>query len=191
MLLGGLYALQFDHAAADLAPIMQIASEPLMIVGKKSLPANNLEGLIAWLKANPDKASIGIPAVGGTGHLAGLSFLKEIGAQAHSFPTAARSRAAGPGAGQIDLQIEPASNFYAQAKAGTIKPFAIASKSRIGAAGDIPTTGEAGHAGLPGIALVRLLGAQGHSEDIVARLNAVMLEALTHEETRKRFADLG
>ena len=52
MLLGGLYPLQFD-LINDLAPILLIASEPLMIVGKKNLPANDLKELIAWLKANP------------------------------------------------------------------------------------------------------------------------------------------
>ena len=59
MLTGGLYALQFD-LLRDLEPIIQIGSEPLLIVGKKSLPAGDLKGLIAWLKANPDKASVGI-----------------------------------------------------------------------------------------------------------------------------------
>ena len=44
-----------------------------MIVGKKSLPADDLKGLIAWLKANPDKASVGIAGVGATGHLTGIS----------------------------------------------------------------------------------------------------------------------
>ncbi len=158
MLLGGLYPLQFD-LIDDLAPILLIASEPLMIVGKKTLPANDLKELIAWLKANPDKASIGIPAVGGTGHLAGLSFLKEIGATAQFIPY----RGNGPAlqdlvAGQIDLQIEPASNFFAQAKAGAIKPYAITSKTRSSAAADIPTTDGGGYAGLPGLALVRACG---------------------------------
>src|SRR6185312_775469 len=139
MLLGGLYPLQFD-LINDLAPIILIASEPLLIVGKKNLPAKNLKELIAWLKAEPDKASIGIPAVGGTGHLAGLSFLNEIGAKAQFIPY----RGNGPAlqdlvAGQIDLQIEPGSNFYAQAKAGAIKPYAVTSKARSMAASEIPT----------------------------------------------------
>ena len=191
VLLGGLYALQFD-LLADLAPIMQIASEPLMIVGKKSLPANNLKELIAWLKANPDKASIGIPAVGGTGHLAGLSFLKEIGAQAQFIPY----RGNGPAlqdlvAGQIDLQIEPASNFYAQAKAGTIKPFAIASKSRIGAAGDIPTTGEAGMPGFQASLWYGFWAPKDTPKDIVARLNAAVVDALADPAVRERLTSLG
>ena len=191
MLLGGLYPLQFD-LINDLAPMLLIASEPLMIVGKKNLPANDLKELIAWLKANPDKASIGIPAVGGTGHLAGLSFLKEIGAQAQFIPY----RGNGPAlqdlvAGQIDLQIEPASNFFQQAKAGAIKPFAIAAKSRAAAADDIPTTDEAGLPGFHASLWYGLWAPKDTPKDVIARLNAAMLEALAHEETRKRFADLG
>src|SRR4029078_13547332 len=147
MLLRGLFRLQFD-LIDDLAPVLLIASEPLMIVGKKDLSAKDLKELIAWLKANPDKASIGIPAVGGTGHLAGLSFLSEIGTKAQFIPY----RGNGPAlqdlvAGQIDLQIEPASNFCAQAKAGAINPYAITATNRSTAASDIPTTAEAGMPG--------------------------------------------
>ena len=60
MLTGGLYALQFD-LLKDLEPVIQIGSEPLLIVGRKSLPADDLKGLIAYLKANPDKASVALP----------------------------------------------------------------------------------------------------------------------------------
>jgi tripartite-type tricarboxylate transporter receptor subunit TctC len=191
MLLGGLYPLQFD-LINDLAPILLIASEPLMIVGKKDLPAKDLKELIAWLKANPGKASIGIPAVGGTGHLAGLSFLKEIGSSAQFIPY----RGNGPAlqdlvAGQIDLQIEPASNFYAQAKAGAIKPYAITAKNRSTAAGNIPTTAEAGLPSFQASLWYGLWAPKDTSKDIIAKVNAVMLDALAHEETRKRFADLG
>jgi tripartite-type tricarboxylate transporter receptor subunit TctC len=191
MLLGGLYPLQFD-LIDDLAPVLLIASEPLMIVGKKNLPANDLKELIAWLKANPDKASIGIPAVGGTGHLAGLSFLSEIGTKAQFIPY----RGNGPAlqdlvAGQIDLQIEPASNFFAQAKAGAIKPYAITATNRSTAASDIPTTAEAGMPGFQASLWYGLWAPKDTPKDIIARLNAAMLEAMAHEETRKRFADLG
>ena len=191
MLLGGLYPLPFD-LLNDIAPVLMIASEPLMIVGKKDTPAKDLKELIAWLKANPDKASIGIPAVGGTGHLAGLSFLNEIGTKAQFIPY----RGNGPAlqdlvAGQIDLQIEPASNFFAQAKAGAIKPYAITAKNRSSAAGDIPTTDEAGLPGFHASLWYGLWAPKDTPKDVVARLNAAMLEALAHEETRKRFADLG
>src|SRR6202043_3760410 len=78
MLTGGLYTLPFD-LLKDLEPIILIGREPLLIVGRKNLPADDLKGLIAWLKANPDKASVGIAGVGAAGHLAGISFQKETG----------------------------------------------------------------------------------------------------------------
>jgi tripartite-type tricarboxylate transporter receptor subunit TctC len=191
MLLGGLYPLQFD-LIEDIVPILLIASEPLMIVGRKSLPAKDLKELIAWLKANPDKASIGIPAVGGTGHLAGLSFLKEIGSSAQFIPY----RGNGPAlqdlvAGQIDLQIEPASNFFAQAKAGAVKPFAITARKLSTAGGDIPTTDEAGFPGFHASLWYGLWAPKDTPKDIVAKLNTAMREALAHGDTRNRFADLG
>src|SRR5260221_3070601 len=82
MLTGGLYELPFD-LLTDLDPIIMIGSEPLLIVAKKDLPANNLKDLISWLKANPDKASVGIAGVGATGHLTGLAFQKETGTTFH------------------------------------------------------------------------------------------------------------
>ena len=191
MLLGGLYPLQFD-LIDDLAPVLLIASEPLMIVGKKDLPAADLKELVAWLKANPGKASIGIPAVGGTGHLAGLSFLKEIGSSAQFIPY----RGNGPAlqdlvAGQIDLQIEPASNFFAQAKAGAIKAVRHHGGDPRSAASDIPTTAEAGMPQFQASLWYGLWAPKDTPKDVIARLNAAMLEALAHEETRKRFSDLG
>ena len=190
MLLGGLYPLQFD-LINDLDPILLIASEPLMIVGKKALAAKDLKELIAWLKANPDKASIGIPAVGGTGHLAGLSFLKETGTQAQFIPY----RGNGPAlqdlvAGNIDMQIEPSSNFFEQVRSGNIKAFAIASKTRTGAAPNILTTDEAGLPGYYASLWYGLWVPKGTPKDVIAKLNATMLDVLNDAAVKKRFAEL-
>ena len=121
MLTGGLYTLPFD-LLKDLEPIIQIGSEPLLIVGKKSLPADDLKGLIAWLKANPDKASVGIAGVGATGHLTGISLQKETGTKFQFVPY----RGNGPAmqdllAEQIDFMIEPSSNFKSLVGAGSAK----------------------------------------------------------------------
>ncbi len=191
MLSGGLYPLQLD-LFNDLDPIILIGSEPMMIVGKKALPANNLQEVIAWLKANADKASVGIPAVGGTGHLTGLAFQKATGTTFQVVPY----RGNGPAlqdlvAGQIDLQMEPASNFYEQVKAGAIKAFALTSRQRVATAPNIPTADEAG---LPGFYASLWYGAwvpKGTPKEIVARLNAVMLETLADPAVTKRFEELG
>ena len=188
---GALYALQFD-LMTDLEPIIQIASEPMMIVGKKDFPANNLKEMIAWLKANPDKASVGIPGVGGTGHLTGLAFQKETGTRFTFVPYRGNAPALQDlVAGQIDLQMEPASNFYAQVKAGAIKPFAMTSKKRIGAAPQIPTADEAG---LPGFAASLWYGMwvpKGTPKEASTRLNTVMMETLADPTVTRRFQELG
>jgi tripartite-type tricarboxylate transporter receptor subunit TctC len=111
MLTGGLYALQFD-LLKDLEPVIQIGSEPLLIVGRKSLPADDLKGLIAYLKANPDKASVGIAGVGATGHLTGISFQKETGTRFQFVPYRGNAPAMQDLLSeQIDFMIEPSSNF--------------------------------------------------------------------------------
>src|SRR6266576_193691 len=131
VLTGGLYALQFD-LLKDLEPIILIGSEPLLIVGKKSLPADDLKGLIAYLKANPDKASVGIAGVGATGHLTGIAFQRETGTRFAFVPY----RGNGPAmqdllAGQIDFMIEPSSNFRSLIRAGSIKPYAVTASTRL------------------------------------------------------------
>src|SRR6202166_5060281 len=63
VLIGGLYDIQFD-LLADLAPIAELAYEPLLICVKNALGVKTLPELIAWLKANPGKASVGIPGAG-------------------------------------------------------------------------------------------------------------------------------
>jgi hypothetical protein len=60
---GAIYELQHD-VAKDFEPIALLANAPLLIIAKAAVPANDLTGLIAWLKANPDKASLGTAGVG-------------------------------------------------------------------------------------------------------------------------------
>jgi tripartite-type tricarboxylate transporter receptor subunit TctC len=191
MLTGGLYNLQFD-LLKDLEPIILIGSEPLLIVGKKSLPADDLKGLIAWLKANPDKASVGIAGVGATGHLTGISFQRETGTKFAFVPY----RGNGPAmqdllAEQIDFMIEPASNFKSLLGAGSVKPFAITGRARLKSSPNIPTTDEAG---LPGFVVSLWYGLWVPKEtpkDIIAKLNATMVQVLASPPVQQRFEELG
>ena len=191
MLTGGLYALQFD-LLKDLEPVIQIGSEPLLIAGRKSLPADDLKGLIAWLKANPDKASVGIAGVGATGHLTGISFQKETGTKFQFVPY----RGNGPAmqdllAEQIDLMIEPSSNFKALIAAGSVKPFAITGKTRLPSSPDIPTADEAGLPGFFASLWYGLWVPKGTPKEIIAELNATMSQILADPKVKQRFDELG
>lgn len=191
MLTGGLYNLQFD-LFTDLEPVILIGAEPLMIIGRKNFPAADLKGLIAFLKANPDGASVGIAGVGATGHLTGISFQRETGTKFTFVPY----RGNGPAmqdllSGQIDFMIEPASNFRSMLAAGSARPFAITGKTRLKTSPDIPTAEEAG---LPGFFVSLWYGLwvpKNTPKDIIAKLNATMVQVLASAPVKQRFEELG
>jgi tripartite-type tricarboxylate transporter receptor subunit TctC len=191
MLTGGLYALPFD-LLRDLEPIIEIGSEPLLIAGRKSLPVDDLSGLIAYLKANPDKASVGIAGVGAAGHLAGISFQKETGTTFQFVPYRGNSPAMQDLlAGQIDFMIEPSSNFRSLIATGSIKPFAVTGKTRLSSSSDIPTADEAGLSGFVASLWYGLWVPKNTPKDIVEKLNATMRQVLADPAVESRFADLG
>ena len=191
MLTGGLYALQFD-LLKDLEPIILIGSEPLLIVGRKSLPADDLKGLIAYLKANPDKASVGIAGVGATGHLTGISFQKETGTRFQFVPYSGNAPAMQDLlAEQIDFMIEPSSNFKSLVGTGSVKPYAITGRARLASSPDIPTADEAGLPGFFASLWYGLWVPRGTPKDIIARLNATMVQVLAGPSVNERFAELG
>jgi tripartite-type tricarboxylate transporter receptor subunit TctC len=191
MLTGGLYALPFD-LLKDLEPVIYIGSEPLLIAGRKSLPADDLKGLIAFLRANPDKASEGIAGVGAAGHLAGISFQKETATRFQFVPYRGNAPAMQDLlAGQIDFMIEPSSNFRALIAGASIKPFAVTGKTRLSSSPDIPTADEAGLPGFVASLWYGLWVPKNTPKDIVEKLNTTMRQVLADPSTRKRFQDLG
>src|SRR5580704_13296365 len=191
MLTGGLYALPFD-LMKDLEPIIEIGSEPLLIVGKSSLPADDLKGLTAWLKTNPDKASVGVAGVGATGHLTGIAFQKATGTKFQFVPYRGNAPAMQDLlAGQIDFMIEPSSNFKSLVAAGSVKPFAVTGKARLSSSPNIPTADEAGLPGFFASLWYGLWVPKATAKDIVAQLNATMSQLLASPSVKERLADLG
>jgi len=191
VLIGALYALQFD-LLKDLAPIAELAYEPLLIVTRKTLPVNNLQELIAWLKANSDRATAGIAGVGATGNLAGIAFQKETGTAFQFVPY----RGNGPAvqdliAGHIDLMIEPSSNFVAQLQAGTLKALAVTAKTRHPGLPEVPTVDEAGLPGFYASIWFGLWAPKDTPKDVIATLNAATVEALADATVRARLKELG
>jgi tripartite-type tricarboxylate transporter receptor subunit TctC len=188
---GALYPLSYD-VMKDFEPISLFASNPYVIVAKKTMPADDLKGLIAWLKANPDRASEGHPGVGSPGHVGGVLFQNISSTRFQFVPY----RGAGPAmqdlvAGQIDMMIEAPTASLPQVRAGAIKAYAVTANTRMAAAPDIPTVDEAG---LPGLYLSNwyaLFAPKGTPKNVIDRLNAAVRDALADPAVRSRLADQG
>lgn len=188
---GATYALQYD-LVADFAPIAMIVAGPLLLASRKDLPANDLKSLIAWLKANADKATAGTGGVGAPGHIAGIFFQKMTGTQFQFIPY----RGTAPAmrdlmAGQIDIMIDQASNVLPQLRAGTIKAFAVTSKERLASAPDVPTVDEAGLPGLYVSVWHGLWAPKATPADVIARLNGAVVKSLGERGTKEKLAALG
>jgi tripartite-type tricarboxylate transporter receptor subunit TctC len=186
---GAIYPLSYD-LVKDFEPIALLSRNPLMIVGRKSLPPADLPGLIAWLKANPEKATQGNPTAGG--HVAGAYFQKETGTHFTFVPY----RGAGPAmqdlvSGQIDLLIVQPAVALPQVRTGAIKAFASTGNTRLSVATDIATVGEAGLPSLEMMGWYGLFAPKGTPKEIIAKLSAAVNEALSDPGVRQRLADLG
>lgn len=191
MLTGGLYTLPFD-LLKDIEPVIYIGSEPLLLAARKDFPASDLKGLIAYLKANPDKASVGIAGVGAQGHLAGIAFQKVTGTKFQFVPYRGNAPAMQDLlAGQIDFMMEPSSNFKSLIATDGIKPIAVTGKTRLSASPNIPTVEEAGLPGFTASLWYGLWVPKGTPKEIVGRLNATLREVLADASVKKRLDDLG
>jgi tripartite-type tricarboxylate transporter receptor subunit TctC len=160
---------------------------------REAFPANNVRELIAWLKANPDKASAGTVGVGSASHVSSIYFQKATETRFLLVPY----RGAGPAlqdliAGQMDLRYgTEASVTLPYLRSGKIKGFAILSNIRWPAAPDIPTIDEAGVPGLHISLWNGLWAPKGTPADVIAKLTAAVVDALADTAVRQRLAELG
>jgi tripartite-type tricarboxylate transporter receptor subunit TctC len=186
-----IYALPYD-VVKDFEPISLIGSMSELVVARKTMPANDLDGLVAWLKANPDKASQATSGVGSAGHVAGVFFQKVTGTRFGFVPY----RGLAPAmqdllAGQVDLMIDVPTSSLPQVRAGAIKAYAVTAKGRIAAAPDIPTVDEAGLPGFHASVWYALWAPKGTPKDVIAKLNAAVVDTLADPAVRQRLADIG
>jgi tripartite-type tricarboxylate transporter receptor subunit TctC len=188
LLNAALYSLPYD-LLFDLAPISAVATSPLVLFARKTLPARDLNELIQWLKTNDGRASAAVSTVGE--RLSTITFQRATGTQFAIIPY----RGAAPAmqdlvAGQIDLFID-APVQLPLVRAGNIKAFAVKSDTRLPIAPDIPTFAEMGRPAVSYSGWYGIFAPKGTPRDIVGKLNAAAVAALADPAVTSRIADLG
>jgi tripartite-type tricarboxylate transporter receptor subunit TctC len=186
---GAAYTLAYD-LLKDFEPVALLATNPEVIVTNTAVPAKDLAELIAWLKPNQGKVSVGIASM--SHRVAAVYFQNRTGARFVFVPY----RGAGPAmqdlvARQIDIMFDQAANSLPQLRNRTIKAYAVTAKERLVSAPDVPTVDEAGLPGFYIAVWTALWAPAGTPKATVARLNTAVVEALANPAVRARLADLG
>ena len=176
----------------EMEPIALLTTTPQLIIARKDFPAANLKEMIAWLKANPDQATAGTVGAAGGAQVSAVYFQKETGTSFRFVPY----RGGGPAvqdlaAGQLDLMFDQAANALAPVRAGSVKAYAVMSKTRWQALPDVPSIDEAGASGLYVAYWHGMWAPKGTPKDIIAKLNAAVARALADPGVSKRLSDVG
>jgi tripartite-type tricarboxylate transporter receptor subunit TctC len=184
-----IFSINFD-LQKDFTPIGLMTINPQVVLARKELPANDLKGLVAWMKANPGKATLVEQTA--AAKIAGIQLMQMTGTQLLFVPF----KGAGPAmgallAGQVDLMILQAAAALPQARSGKLKILANLSPQRSKVIPDLPTSDEAGVPGLYAAGWFGLFGPRGLSREVVAKLNGAMVAALADPRVQARLAELG
>ena len=188
---GALYRTSYD-LLKDFEPVSLLTFAPMLIVGKNSLPANDAKELIAWLRANPDKASAATVGAGSAAHVCGLYFQDKTQTRFQFVPY----RGGAPAmqdlvGGQIDLMCAEASQTLTYVRGGKMKAFAVMAHTRWPALPGVPTTDEIGTPGMYISFWHGLWVPKGTPKEIIAKLNGAVVDTLADPGVRQRLADLG
>ena len=184
-----IYPLNYD-LQKDFEPIGLISVNPQLMVARKALPADDLKGLVAWMKANPGK--ITFVNQNAAAQVSGILLQQLTGTQVQFIPY----RGAGPAmtdliSGQVDLLVVQGAVALPQVRGGTIKAIVNLSPNRSASMPDIPTSDEGGVPGLYMSGWFGFFAPKSTPKDIIDKINSAMVQVLADPAVRARFAELG
>jgi tripartite-type tricarboxylate transporter receptor subunit TctC len=184
-----IYPLNYD-LQKDFEPIGLISVNPQLMVARKALPADDLKGLVAWMKANPGK--ITFVNQNAAAQVSGILLQQLTGTQVQFIPY----RGAGPAmtdliSGQVDLLVVQGAVALPQVRGGTIKAIVNLSPNRSASMPDIPTSDEGGVPGLYMSGWFGFFAPRSTPKDIIDKINSAMVQVLADPAVRTRFAELG
>jgi tripartite-type tricarboxylate transporter receptor subunit TctC len=188
---GAIYALQYD-LVKDFEPVSLLPSNHQLLIANNAAPAKDLKELIAWVRANGDKVTVGNAGPGSPSHLTAVYFQNTIAARFQLVPYRGTPQVLQDLlAGQIDLVFDQASSSLPQVRAGKLRTFGVTAKTRLASAPEIPTMDEAGLPGFYASIWFGLWVPKDTPRSVVARLNSAVVDALADPTVRSRLADLG
>jgi tripartite-type tricarboxylate transporter receptor subunit TctC len=176
----------------DFAPVIMVASTPNLLVVNPSVPARNVQELIALAKAKPGELSYGSPGIGTSIHVSGELFNTMAGVKTVHVPYKGRQFAI-PDllSGQIQFMFDNMPSALPVAKEGKLRALAVTSAKRHPAAPDIPTMAESGLPGFDATSWFAVYAPAGTPPDVVAKLNTEIDRILALPDVKEKLAGIG
>jgi tripartite-type tricarboxylate transporter receptor subunit TctC len=176
----------------DFATVGLVTEVPMTIVARKDFPANTLQEMIDYVKANTDTVTLANAGIGAASQLCGMLLMEAIDTQITTVPY----QGTGPAltdliGGQVDIMCDQTTNTTGQILGGEIKAYAVTAEERLPNLPDLPTTAEAGLGDFQLRIWHGLYVPAGTDPAIVSKLTSALQAALQDQSVKDRFAELG
>ncbi len=187
-----LYAkMPYDHVK-DFVPIVLVAGVPNVLVVHPSVPANSVQELVAYGKANPGKLNFASSGSGTSIHLAGELFKVSTGVTMQHVPYKGSAPAVTDLlGGQVQLMFDNLPSALPHIKSGKLKALTVTSATRAPALPEIPTIAETGLPGFEASSWFGLLAPAGTSRDIVTKVNGEVAKWLASADAKEKLTAAG
>ena len=183
--------LPFDPLA-DFEYISQAVDVPMTLLGRKDLPAKNLQELTAYLKANAAKINLAHAGLGAVSQLCSMVFRQAIGVDFQTVPYQGTAPAMNALlAGQVDLLCDQTTQTLQHIKAGSVQFYGVTTRERIKALPDAPTLDEQGLKGFQVVVWHGIYAPKGTPAAVLDKVNAAVRGALKDPVVQQRMAELG
>jgi tripartite-type tricarboxylate transporter receptor subunit TctC len=176
----------------DFEYVSQVVDVPMTIVTRKDFPAKDIKELIAYVKANKAKINMANAGLGAVSHLCGMMFQKALDADLTTVPFSGTGPAMNALlGGNVDLMCDQTTQTITQAKAGSIKLFAVTTAKRIKALPDVPTLAESGLKDFEVMVWHGIYAPKATPKAVTEKFNGMLRAALKDPMVIKQMSDLG
>jgi tripartite-type tricarboxylate transporter receptor subunit TctC len=173
----------------DFTPISMATRGPLVLTVHSSLPVHSVKDLVAWAKANPGKLNFASFGTGTSSHVYAAAFAKAAGIDVVHVPYKGTADAARDLLeGRVQAYFDAAPTAIQNAAGGRIRMIGVAAPKRYAAMPDVPTISEQGLPGLDLTSWIAIVGPAGMPGELVAKVNALVIEALASPQVKEFIA---
>ncbi|MEI7445408.1 MAG: tripartite tricarboxylate transporter substrate binding protein BugD [Burkholderiales bacterium] len=175
----------------DFEYLGQVVDVPMTLLARKDFPANTLDELLAYIRANRDKVTLANAGLGAVSHLCGLLFQSAVGIDMTTVPY----KGTGPAmtdllGGQVDLLCDQTTQTVPLIKDGRVKVFGVTVPKRLAALPNVPTLDEQGLRGFEVKVWHGLYAPKGTPQPVLDRLNAALRAAMDDATVKQRMVEL-